>query len=38
MRDKAAGVGIGSVMAYVLAAVGVGNVVGFVSYVDVGTL
>ena len=38
MRDKVAGVAIGSVVAYVLAAVGVGNAVGFVSYVGVGIL
>ena len=38
MRDKADCVGTGSGMAYVLDAVGVGTVVGFVSYVDVGIL
>ena len=38
MRDKAAYVGTGSRMAYVFDAVGVGTVVGFVSYVDVGIL
>ena len=38
MRDKAACVGTGSGMAYVLDAVGVGTVVGVVPYVEAGIL